>query len=420
MWPFSKKTIPVPSVPVELQIKSITGPQTMPTWKIGKATGRTNWDFKTAVEEGYNASAIVYACIEKRAQLVASVPWKAVEIINGEAVFRPESRLQRLIDFPNPDHSFYELMYNAQQSTDLDGQAYISEIKAGVNGFPVELWYLIPAGMKVAPGNERTVAFYEYAKRRIEPEDMIVLKKPNPRDPIFGMPVLMAAGRSTDVDRESGIWQKTSLENRGASDINIKVPDNATPEQVEAIKAQYKSQQAGAKNARKAMVTNADIQSLGQTAVELDFVASRRATWTEICAAFGMSLANLGMTEAVNLANADAMDRQLWKNTIIPQLELFKRQFDRQLAREFGDNWRMVPDLTNVAALQDNRNEVLDAATKLFAMGVPFDQINERLELGFEEFEGSNIGYLPTGMIPASFNDLDGLDDDASSDADGE
>lgn len=420
MWPFRQKTIPVPSVPIEVQIKSITGPQATPTWKVGKATGRTNWDFLTAVEEGYTASAIVYACIEKRAQLVASVPWKAVEIINGEAVFRPESRLQRLIDFPNPDQSFYELMYNAQQSTDLDGQAYISEIKAGVNGFPVELWYLIPSNMKVAPGNERLVDFYQYGKRRIEPEDMVVLRKPNPKDPIFGMPVLMAAGRSTDVDRESGIWQKTSLENRGASDINIKVPDNATTEQVEQIKEQYKNQQAGAKNARKAMVTNADVQSLGQTAVELDFVASRRATWTEICAAFGMSLANLGMTEAVNLANADAMDRQLWKNTIIPQLELFKRQFDRQLARQFGDNWRMVPDLTNVAALQDNRNEVLDAATKLFAMGVPFDQINERLELGFEDFEGSNVGYLPTGMIPASFNNLDDDLDDASSDADGE
>lgn len=410
-WKRKQKLIPVPQYDqTALLVKQLNeaiaanAVQAAPRWTIGRARGRTNWDFKTAVIEGYNASTIVYACVEKRAQLVASVPWKAARKVGDEIEFEPNSKLQELIDRPNDCQSFYELMYTAQQLTDLDGQAYIHLLVAGVDELPVQMFSLPPTGMKVAPDQYNLPKSYDYNGQTIEPDSMVVLKKPNPHDPLFGMPVLMAAGRPTDVDRESGIWQKTSLENRGASDINIKLPEGATQEQVDNVKKQYKKQQAGAKNARKALVSNADIQQIGQTAVELDFVASRRATWTEICAAFGMSLANLGMTESVNLANADAMDRQLWKNTIIPQLELFKRQFDRQLAEQFGDGWVMVPDLTNIAALQDNRNEVLDAATKLFAMGVPFAEINQKLELGIEEFEGDDVGYIPTGLIPTSFN----------------
>ena len=416
MWPFNKKLISVPSTPVELQLKSITGPQAAPSWRIGKAVGRSDWNVEKAIDEGYNASSIVYACVEKRAQLVASVPWKAVEVLaDGEVENRPNSPLQKLIDFPNPDQSFYELMYNAQQSLDLDGQAFISEIKAGVAGLPVELWYLPPHQMKIAPGSQRMIAYFQYNRTKIETDDMVFLKKPNPKSPYFGMPVLMAAGRPTDIDRESGIWQKVSLENRGAADINIKLPEGATPEQAEAVKESYKKQQTGAKNARKALISNADIQQLGQTALEMDFVASRRAVWTEIAAAFGMSLSNLGMTEAVNLANAEAMDKQLWLNTIIPQLELIKRQLDRMLSSEFGPTWRLVPDLTNIKALQENRTDQIDAATKLFAMGIPFDVINQKLELGLEAFEGSDIGYVPTGLIPSSFNtDGDNEDDNAS------
>ena len=418
MWPFKPKALPVPSPSVldqlAVAVKSVSFPETQPTWKL-HARGRADWDYKTAVLEGYNASAIVYANVEKRAKLLSSVPWKAVTVAaDGEVTEQPGSALQMLVDNPNPDQSWLEIMYLASQSLDLSGNAFLSKIRAGARNYPTELWYLPPGPMKIAAGKQRLVSHYEYSKKRIEAEDMLQMRMPNPSSPVFGMPVLMAAGRATDIDRESGIWQKTSLENRGASDINIKLPDNATPEQAAQVREQYKEAQAGAKNARKAMVTNAEIQQLGQTAVELDFTASRRNVWTEICAVFGTSLSNLGMTEDVNLANADAMERALWKNTIVPQLALIKRQLDRGLAADFGPEWRLIPDLTNIEALQDNRNEILDAAAKLFNMGVPFDEINQKLELGFESFEGSGISYLPSGLIPASFNtEDDNLPDDA-------
>lgn len=412
MWPFNKKiAAPVSTVENQLAvaIKSLSMPQAMAKWTLHPQSEK-QWDTQAAIDEGYNASAIVYASVEKRAKLLASIPWKAyIKDAKGELTEQPNSALQQLINRPNPDYSWYELIYKASQNLDLAGHSFISEIKAGAKDLPVALWVLPSQGMKIKPSQTETIEYYEYNKHRIETSDMIMLKMPNPNSPWFGMPVLMAAGKATDIDRESGIWQKVSLENRGASDINIKVPDTATQEQVNNVKDQYKKQQSGSKNARKAMVTSADIQMLGQNAIELDFINSRRAIWTEICAVFGLSLSNLGMTEDVNLANADAMNKALWQNTIIPQLELISRQMNHQLASEFGPEWVMVPDLTNIEALQENKAEKLVAAQALYSMGVPFNVISAKLELGIEEIEGGNIGYISSGMIPANF-DFDNTD----------
>ncbi|MCK4957742.1 MAG: phage portal protein [Planctomycetes bacterium] len=415
MWPFKKKMelYPVPTPTVADQLKSISLPQSIPKWNLS-ARGRTDWSVETAILEGYNASAIVYACVEKRAKLIASVPWKVyTKNADGELEAAPDSQVQKLIDRPNPAQSFYEIMYNVSQSLDLAGQAFVSKIVAGTREETQELWYLPPKGMKIAKGPVRLIEQFVYGKTPVVPEEMIMFRMPNPNDPIFGMPVLMAAGRATDIDRESGIWQKVSLENRGAADVNIKLPENATQEQLEQVKKTYADQQTGPKNARKALITNADIQTMGQTAVELDFVASRRAIWTEICAVFGMSLSNLGMTEAVNLANAEAMDKQLWQNTIIPQLVLIEKQLNHQLLGKNDAGHILRPDLSGIEALQANLTELYDNARKLFDMGVPFDQINQKLELGLDEFDGSNVGYLQSSLIPASFNQgLEGDDDE--------
>lgn len=431
MWWFKKKAIPMPHGDVGQQVafalKSLTLPQSLPNWKMFASTN-SKWNIETAINEGYNASAIVYACIEKRASLIASVPWVVKEKKGDAWEDIPNHPLQLLINNPNLDQSWYELIYAASQNLDLAGSAFISEVRAGTKNLPQELWCLPSKYMCIKPGNVRLVDHYESkhtgVKSIVQRDDMIHLKKPNPNDPIWGMPVLMAAGRATDIDRESGIWQKVSLENRGATDVNIKLPESVTAEQAEMVKKSYQEQQAGPKNARKAFISNAEIQQLGQTAVELDFVTSRRAIWTEICAVFGMSLANLGMTEAVNLANAEAMNKALWENTIIPQLELMQRQFNHQLAREYGHNIKMVPDLSNVKALQEGLSNKVAVAKELYQMGVPFSDINAKLELGFDDREEYKVSYISSSIIPASYDSInmgdenDSIDD--ASDAYGE
>lgn len=411
MWPLTKKKQPnTPTVKeqVRFAIKSLTLPEAQPRWSL-YPQNQKDWSTLTAIHEGYNASAVVYTAVEKRAKLTASIPWYAGEKdSDGNVEKLPLNHpLNQLIENPNRSQSWYELIYGASQMLDLSGNAFISELRGGANNYPVELWLLSTQYMKIAPGTQELVKYYQYVNgtvnRNIEPEDMIQLMLPNPDDPLFGQPVLMSGGRATDIDRESADWQKASLQNRGVLDIHVKLPEGATQEQAEAVKQKLKDRQNGPANAREPMATTGDVQQLGQTAVEMDFLNSRKAVWTEIAAVFGVPLAAMGFTEDVNLSNAQEMDKQLWKNTIIPNLELLRRQLTKQLAQEYGENIVMMYDLSGVSALQESFTDKLNNADKLFKMGYSANTINEALELNLPE-QDNDIGYIPTGLIPVGLD----------------
>ena len=416
MWPFDKKLIkqelPTVASQVKMALKSVSIPQAAPDWKL-LAKKDARWNIDAAINEGYNASAAVYTCVEKRAKLVSSVPWCVKrKLPDGTYEDLPGHPLQKLIDMPNPDTSWLEIMYEISQQLDLAGNAYLSEIKAGVNGYPTQLWLLPSQYIKLKPGRERLIDSYEYQessaqKFTILADDMVQLRLPNPNSRYFGQPTLMAAGRATDIDRESGIWQKNSLENRGVVDLHVEVPDTMQPDQIDALKVSIKEKQTGSKNAREPWITSGKINQLGQTAVEMDFVNSRKAVWAEICAVFGLSMSVLGFTEDVNLANGQEQQKAMWINNIIPLLELIKRQLNAQLASEF-DGVELHYDTSNVAALQENLTEKLSNAESLYRLGYSSAAINRRLELGFEDDE------LPEEL------ELEEDDSDADSDVDEE
>lgn len=394
MFNFFKKKIKTPNYDVASQVamalKSVTIPDVAPKWRLF-ARKNHNWNTKTAIEEGYNASAVVYACVEKRAKLISSVPWVAkVKLADGNLENAPDSRLQKLLNKPNPDLSMLEIVYSISQMMDLSGNAYLSEIKAGARNEVTQLWPLPSQFMSIKPGTVGIIGQYEYqenssTKFTVEKENMVHLKNPNPNSHYFGMPVLMSAGRATDIDREAGEWQKKSFENRGVTDIHVEVPDTMSQEDAITISDTILERNGGTENARKPLVTSGKVNLLNQNAKEMDFANSKQKVWSEICAAFGMSVSDLGLTENVNLSNAEAMAKQLWVNTIIPQLDLIQAQFNTQLASEFGEEFVICYDLSNVRALQENYGEKLENATKLKGIGFSAKAINDRLELGFTE-----------------------------------
>lgn len=422
LWSRSvKQNIPSIDRQIEIALKSVSLPQVQPKWQVHSRKG--GWSTSSAIQYGYNSSAVVYASVEKRAKLVSSVPW-VVKIKKPDGTFdraKDDHPLAVLIEDPNPDHSFYEIMYLASQSLDLSGNAYISEVRAGVRDIPVQLWHLPPQDMSVRPSKKlQLVDYYEYGGGirgvKIKPRDMVHMRMPNPSDPIFGMPLLMAAGRAADIDREAGTWQKTRLQGQVASDIHVEVPESTSSEQIESIKKRIKEKQSGPANAGEPIVSSGKVNLLGQTARELDFISGRKAVWTEIAAVFGVPLATMGFTEDVNLANAESMDRQLWNNTIIPQLELIKRQLNKQLARDFGGDVFLDYDTSNVQALQENEKDKIEKARILWGMGVPLAVLNDRFNLGFklEGMKGVDTGYIPSGLLPVGFEDsilssVDGL-----------
>jgi SPP1 gp7 family putative phage head morphogenesis protein len=59
-----------------------------------------------------------------------------------------------------------------------------------------------------------------------------------------------------------------------------------------------------------------------------------------------------------------------------------------------------------VDAHKEDLKEMLEAGQKVWQMGVPFNVVNETLNLGFPKIEGGDVGYLPFNMMPVGSQGL--------------
>lgn len=394
MWPFKKKQ----------EQKSYTTPEV--EYPVAGYAKWSEWDSEKATKEGYKSSVAVYACIKRRAEAVASVPF-VVESMTSDG-WEPVEKthpLQRLVDRPNPEITppdFYKLMLT---HLDLAGNAYQMKVRDGA-GQVRELWPAMPHTVQAATDSKSIVAYYKVgtAQKQVAKDDMCHLKYINPSDLVFGMSPLQAAGKAVDVDNAAQSFQKISMQNRGVPDLHFSFDTPLTPEQYEQAQSRI-AENTGINSARKPLVTSkASVTQLSRSPAEMDFIDTRRVSREDVCSAFGVPSALIAEMGDSNLANAETARRVFWQDTVIPLLDDLTESLTHSLASEFGEDMRITYDVSGVPAMQENLTDKLDNAQKLWAMGVPFNIINQHLEMGLDEVEGGNTGYIQSSVIPTSYD----------------
>ena len=385
----------------------------VPTWLTRTAVW-IEFDAKKASSEGYKAVPWVYASVKKRADAVASVPLVVEEVIKGEWVANPVHPLQQLLNNPNPSMDNGELMRLFVTHLDLSGNGLWYKVRAGQANEPMELWPLMPGYITATPGRDKLVAKYTYTlngpKHEYIAEDVVHSAYTNPDSLIWGTSPLQAAAKAVDIDNEAANWQKISMQNRGVPDGIFSITgEHLTPEQYQQSKKMVNEQYMGSSNSRAPWVlSNAKYQQMSMTPVELDFMGTRQFTMAQVCAVYGVPIEMINGMGDANRASGENVRKTFWLDTIVPLLGEISSSLNLSLVPDFGDmrTLRIRYDISAVPALQENYTEKVTNAKGLWSMGVPFNKINKKLELGFEDIEGGDIGYIPSGVFPSSF-DLD-------------
>ena len=388
----------------------------VPDWLTRTAVW-SDFDAKKASSEGYKAVPWVYASVKKRADAVASVPLVVEELVNGEWEAKPTHPLQQLLNNPNPHMDTGEIMRLFVTHLDLSGNGLWLKIRAGQLNAPMELWPLLPGYITATPGREKLIAKYTYslnAKQEYLGEDVVHAAYTNPDSLIWGMSPLQAAAKGVDVDNEAANWQKISMQNRGVPDGIFSFDGDLTSDQYQQAKKRVNEQHSGAGNSRAPWVlSKAKYQQMSMTPAELDFMGSREFTMKQIAAVYGVPSEMINGIGDANRASGENVRKTFWLDTIVPLLGEISSSLNLNLVPDFGDirTLRVRYDISNVPALQENYTDKVTNAKTLWSMGVPFNQLNKKLELGFDDIDGGDIGYIPSGVFPATF-DLDNPTDE--------
>lgn len=390
--------------------KSVPLPQLMVRQGGGQPEWR-DWSTSNAYREGYLRSTWLYDAVELRRKAVASVPWR-VEVRDREGNWEhsPDHPLQLLLDNPNPDFTPRQMIGRLVQWLDLGGNAYWLKVRDG-RGVVGELWPVMPDSMTVIPsGQGRMVDRYRFengnVKRDLKRDDVTHFAFPNPASLYYGVAPVQAAGMAVDVDTEAQSFQKVSLQNRGVPDgVFTMNGEGITRDQWEQARQQVREQYQG-QDAHRApwVVAHAQWEQMSLSPVDLDYINSRKESRIEILSALGVPPPMVQIYENATLNNIETARHIFWLDTVVPLLEELRDALQSALVPEFGDGvtLRVVYDTSGVAALRENYNEQVEAAQKLWQMGVPLNTINQRVGLGLEGLAGGDTGYISASLLPAT------------------
>jgi hypothetical protein len=147
---------------------------------------------------------------------------------------------------------------------------------------------------------------------------------------------------------------------------------------------------------------------MSETAVEMDFINSRRMTREEICAVFGVPPVLVGILDKATYSNYETAREVFYQDTIIPFLS--NVQDGLTLGLLGPDSTIAVAfDTAAIELLNTITKEVADTASVFWQMGVPFNVLNKRMRLKFPEFAGDDVSYVngePASLVNVNpFND---------------
>lgn len=358
---------------------------------------------RKATREGYKMSVYVYRAVRTIIQSSSGIPW-IVQDKNGEPI--DDHPLELLLRNPNPEFSGQDIIELLVGHLQLAGNALWQPMIVG--GRPKEIWPVMPDLVQPVPSDKPgewlkewrvTTRDGRYESRL--PSSFIHFMQTDPGNPFWGISPLMAAARVVDTDNEAQDTQKVSMQNRGVTDGVFTHEAPLSHEQFEEARRQIREKFLNKTHRREPWVLGAGAKwnQMSLTPIEMDYIASRLANMRAIAAAFGLDPWWLGDKQSSTFSNVAEARKALYQDVIIPLLDDIRSTLNLRLAPLYGDI-HINYDLSGVPALREDFGQKVDQANKLWGMGVPFDQINTRLDMGFEEFVGWDSGYLPMNLVP--------------------
>lgn len=243
------------------------------------------------------------------------------------------------------------------------------------------------------------------ARHALLPEQVIQLKQWNPYDDWRGLSDFESAKIAAETSYLSGAFARNLMRGNGDRGPYIVAKNGVVEDgQREQIIADLRAKRAAASRGEfRPVFLTGDITVEDPSIQGLDTAVlnQRIADAEEVFVAFGVPPS---MTKAVaSYSIGSASDRfRLIEETCQPEGEEIASAIETVLARQTGQTLYAWFSWDDHSVMQQVRRERIDAAVKLWGLGVPLQIVNDNLRLGLREVPGWEIGYLPFSVAPVS------------------
>ena len=252
-----------------------------------------------------------------------------------------QSPLSKLWADGNPTMTGRQIRLLSQTHLELVGETFLL-IERDNNGDPVELWNLPPTWVTDVPHGEQPFYRVQFSSIQMEvaPNDMLWLKVCDPMNPYGrGTGIGESLGDELDADEFAAKHVKAWFYNRATPDLLVGVK-GASEDQLKGAKQSWEDNHRGFKRAYGSHWHSGEMQvtQLGQTFADQQLVQFREFERDIIVNTFGVPPEILGILENSNRATIESADYLFTRWVIVPRLEFWRTELQKNLAPMFGDD----------------------------------------------------------------------------------
>lgn len=401
---------------------------TRPAWTTGADLASP----RDRLVSPYAQHAVVYKAISSIARNLATVP---LDFFVGDTdeIAPPDHIVPQTFKSPEPGVIGSQFLEKASHRLELTGNWFVLEDEIarpakGGKPFPHVLKTL--QSHRVRPDRDvmqmelNGWIFQAGAKGVPLPlEQVMHAYYMNPLDEHVGLAPLTAAAMEVDTDWAAAIWNRVFFENFATPSLMFKrdVEAPSTPKQDERFEEGWALRRAGSSQSQGAAMLPPGVEPVESKGSHrtMQFPDLRRYSREEILMVFDVPPAIAGVFEFANYANSLAQLRYFWYHKLFPLMRYLESVMQSELLDRFETGLTVKFKTEEVMALIEDFAQKVETASKLIQMGFTAEDVNNKLNLGFEiRFDAQKIPWVATNLQPAeplAAQSLEEPDDDSES-----
>ena len=263
----------------------------------------------------------VWACIELRANTIASLPFFAYEMNNGEKALARGSRLYELLhESPNSRHTPFEFWRAMMMNHDLRGNAY-ARIDRDAKGEAIALWPMPADQVEVRVLDSGTMV-YEYQLGNdiaiLSADNVLHLK--NLGNGTVGLAKLEFMRSSTDEAAKSQAAASKVFGSGGKPTGVLMLDKVLNKEQREALQRSFAGMAEGNSSRLYVLEANMKYSQLSMTPEDQQLLETRHFGIDECCRWFGVPSVLVNHSGQVKYGNDDVVEGFFYKLAIRPMI----------------------------------------------------------------------------------------------------
>jgi len=325
----------------------------------------------------------IYILVDKIAMMLAPIPLKVFKEtkVNGELISEPAENhpVQFILDNPNKFQTNYDLQYTSITDYCVTGNIilYNAIINRTLIHIPAEIINMDIDGNGALRsysilGFDRQSMPLGQLKSRIDPSNIIHIKRPNPSSIHWGMSPLIPGQSPVLFNRYSSEYLNNFYRKGAQPGMVISTPEGVTQKQREDLQNSLEKQNMGRQNQRRFLVlpNGAKGDAFAHTIADqqlLEHIKNNRETIINL---FGVPKEVLSIQDSAGGLGSDQYKQAIksfWNGTLMSIGNMYADALTKAYRAYLGEDYKIRKDYSQVPELQENLKEKSDLATAMLS-----------------------------------------------------